>query len=96
MNFTIIERILNNVQIKQADFNEYDWIFGMDHENIKDLNSQKPENCRAKVTLLGSYDPSGDIIIRDPYYVCHFLAFVKSKKVRWKYILNCFYDFTGL
>ncbi|XP_011872536.1 PREDICTED: low molecular weight phosphotyrosine protein phosphatase-like [Vollenhovia emeryi] len=54
--------------IKPSDFNEYDWIFGMDHDNIEDLNKQKPENCRAKVELLGSYDPSGNIIIRDPYY----------------------------
>lgn len=73
---------MNDTQIKQADFNEYDWIFGMDHENIKDLNIQKPENSRAKVELLGSYNPSGDIIIRDPYYVCHFLAFVKPKKAK--------------
>lgn len=53
----------------------------MDHENIENLNSQKPKNCRAKVKLLGSYDPSGEIIIRDPYYVRHFLAFVKPKKL---------------
>lgn len=43
----------------------------MDNDNIQDLNSLKPkEECRAKVELLGSYDPSGEII-RDPYYVCY-------------------------
>lgn len=64
-------------QFKQDDFNEYDWIFGMDHENIKDLNDQKPENCRAKVELLGSYNPSKDIIIRDPYYASNSVGFQK-------------------
>lgn len=68
------------MQITNADFNKFDWIFGMDYENIEHLNNQKPENCRATVELLGSYDPSGEKIIRDPYYVCHLLVFVKSKK----------------
>jgi len=66
----------------EEDFNEYDWIFGMDHQNIEDLNTQKPENCRAKVELLGNYDPSGIIIIRDPYYVCHLLAFIELENKR--------------
>lgn len=52
----------------------------MDYANIEDLHIRKPENCRAKVELLGSYNPSGDIIIRDPYYVCYLLAFTELKK----------------
>lgn len=55
-------------QIVEADFNKYDWIFGMDQANIEDLNRQKPKNCRAKVELLGNYHPGRSIIIRDPYY----------------------------
>ncbi|KAL0122946.1 hypothetical protein PUN28_007543 [Cardiocondyla obscurior] len=64
-------------QIKEADFDSFDWIFGMDNENIKNLNDYKPENCRAKVELLGSYDPSGDFIIRDPYYDSDSIGFQK-------------------
>lgn len=56
----------------ETDFYEYDWIFGMDQENIRDLKNMKPENSRAKIELLGSYNPSGETIIRDPYYVCVF------------------------
>ncbi|XP_070161914.1 low molecular weight phosphotyrosine protein phosphatase-like [Polyergus mexicanus] len=57
-------------QINQNDFNKFDWIFGMDDDNIRDINdikNLKPMECRAKVELLGSYDPSGEVIIRDPY-----------------------------
>lgn len=61
--------IFTYTQILEADFNEFDWIFGMDHENVEDLNIQKPENCRAKVELLGNYHPKGNTIIQDPYYV---------------------------
>lgn len=52
----------------------------MDNDNIQDLNSLKPKECRAKVELLGSYDPSGEIIIRDPYYVCHLSTIYQISK----------------
>ncbi|CAG9854292.1 unnamed protein product [Phyllotreta striolata] len=55
-------------QIKTQDFNEFDYIFGMDEENISDLNSEAPENPKAKIMLLGDFDPQGERIIRDPYY----------------------------
>jgi len=64
-------------EIIDADFNKFDWIFGMDYENIEHLNNQKPENCRATVELLGSYDPSGEKIIRDPYYDSNDVGFRK-------------------
>ncbi|CAB0042402.1 unnamed protein product [Trichogramma brassicae] len=54
--------------VKKSDFLEFDYIFGMDKENIKDLKSQVPENSKASIELLGSYDPEGGDIIRDPYY----------------------------
>lgn len=55
-------------QIKSADFNEFDYVFGMDEENIADLKQRAPKNCKAKILLLGEFDPEGDRIIRDPYY----------------------------
>ena len=45
----------------------------MDNSNIQELNSMKPSNCTAKIELLGKYDPQGDIIIRDPYYVYDYI-----------------------
>lgn len=41
----------------------------MDDDNISELNRLKPSGSKAKVELLGSYDPEGEKIIRDPYYV---------------------------
>lgn len=41
----------------------------MDDENISDLNSKSPKESSAKILLLGDFDPEGERIIRDPYYV---------------------------
>lgn len=42
----------------------------MDVENIQELNKLKPQGSKAIIELLGKYDPKGETIIRDPYYVC--------------------------
>jgi len=54
--------------LKKEDFTHYDYIFGMDHENIKDIKARAPKSYTAKVELFGSYDPKKELIIRDPYY----------------------------
>lgn len=48
----------------------------MDNENISHLNRIKPADGKAKIELLGKYDPEGEIIIRDPYYVMNDFQFV--------------------
>uniref|UniRef100_T1IH30 Low molecular weight phosphotyrosine protein phosphatase n=1 Tax=Strigamia maritima TaxID=126957 RepID=T1IH30_STRMM len=55
-------------QVKKADFNKFNVIFGMDDENINDLKSIAPDSHTASIELLGKYDPEGKTIIRDPYY----------------------------
>ncbi|KAK9871518.1 hypothetical protein WA026_012889 [Henosepilachna vigintioctopunctata] len=55
-------------QIKKSDFSEFDFIFGMDEENVSDLENMAPSNTKAIIGLLGDYDPQGERIIRDPYY----------------------------
>lgn len=55
-------------QLVKEDFNKFDFIFGMDQSNMSELNSKKPKGSKAQVLLLGSFDPEGDTIIRDPYY----------------------------
>lgn len=32
--------------------------------------SNQVKDCKAKIELLGSYDPQKQLIIEDPYYVC--------------------------
>ncbi|XP_018562437.1 low molecular weight phosphotyrosine protein phosphatase 1 [Anoplophora glabripennis] len=55
-------------QIEDEDFHEFDYIFGMDENNISNLQDQAPIGSKAKILLLGDYDPQGERIIRDPYY----------------------------
>lgn len=60
------------------DFETFDFIFGMDEENISDLKRMAPGNCRAKIGLLGEFDPQGERIIRDPYYVSLYLSTTRN------------------
>ncbi|XP_068626532.1 low molecular weight phosphotyrosine protein phosphatase-like [Battus philenor] len=55
-------------QITSEDFNHYNFIFGMDESNMRDLKSRAPNGSTAKLLLFGDFDPQGDRIIRDPYY----------------------------
>ncbi|KAF2881891.1 hypothetical protein ILUMI_24272, partial [Ignelater luminosus] len=55
-------------QIESEDFNEFDYIFGMDENNISNLKEVAPRDSKAKIFLLGDFDPEGDRIIRDPYF----------------------------
>ncbi|KAF8773828.1 Low molecular weight phosphotyrosine protein like [Argiope bruennichi] len=50
------------------DYKNFDYIFGMDENNIRDIKRMAPKNSTAKIELLGDYDPEGPCIIRDPYY----------------------------
>ncbi|KAK5637920.1 hypothetical protein RI129_012215 [Pyrocoelia pectoralis] len=55
-------------QLQPADYNNFDYIFGMDESNMSDIWADAPSNCKAKILMLGDFDPEGDRIIRDPYY----------------------------
>lgn len=55
-------------QIRKDDFRKFDFIFGMDKSIISDLKRMAPADTKASIELLGSYDPNGKHIIRDPYY----------------------------
>lgn len=55
-------------QLVKEDFNRFNFIFGMDQSNVNDINRKKPKGSKAEVLLLGSFDPEGDTIIKDPYY----------------------------
>ncbi|RZF36220.1 hypothetical protein LSTR_LSTR008546 [Laodelphax striatellus] len=55
-------------QLSTEDFRKFDYIFGMDEENMDALKTRTPKDSKAECLLLGSFDPSGETIIRDPYY----------------------------
>nr|XP_033793450.1 low molecular weight phosphotyrosine protein phosphatase isoform X1 [Geotrypetes seraphini] len=57
-------------QVTKDDFFTYDYILCMDESNLRDLKrkSGQIKNCKAKIELLGTYDPQKLLIIEDPYY----------------------------
>uniref|UniRef100_A0AAY4EJL7 Low molecular weight phosphotyrosine protein phosphatase n=1 Tax=Denticeps clupeoides TaxID=299321 RepID=A0AAY4EJL7_9TELE len=57
-------------QVTKDDFLSFDFILCMDESNLRDLNKKANtvKNFKAKVELLGTYDPEKQLIIKDPYY----------------------------
>lgn len=82
-------------QIKPADFKKYDYIFGMDEENIDDLNGLRPKDGTSKILMLGDFDPEGDRIIRDPYYVRNCTEMLKTQNTTQSCIFFSFLSFTS-
>lgn len=77
------------IVIEPDDFKKYDYIFGMDDENIDKLHEICPEDATAKILLLGDFDPEGDRIIRDPYHVS---GLTSSEKYRFFVLFFLFYN----
>ncbi|XP_006007396.1 low molecular weight phosphotyrosine protein phosphatase isoform X1 [Latimeria chalumnae] len=57
-------------QVTKDDFATFDYILCMDESNLRDLKKKAAQvkTCKAKIELLGSYDPQKELIIKDPYY----------------------------
>lgn len=50
-----------------------------DYDNMQELEDMKPKvGGKAKLLLLGDFDPEGDKVIRDPYYDNDALGFEKA------------------
>lgn len=54
-------------QVKVDDYRNFDFILGMDDDNLQALTRGIPSDSRAVIKFLGSYDPQGVKIIHDPY-----------------------------
>ncbi len=58
-------------QLSDADFSNFDYIFGMDKENISNIKKRCPKSFKGTVEYFGNYSSSNrseNIIIVDPYY----------------------------
>lgn len=57
-------------QITAKDYEKFDYIFGMDANNMSDLKQMAPKGSKAKILQLGKFDSdrSHNGIIVDPYY----------------------------
>lgn len=60
-------------QIRQADFEIYDWIIGMDQSNVNELKELAPEDAKQKVHLFLDVVPEKKGKgVPDPYYTHDF------------------------
>ena len=65
------------LQITSDDFFKFDYIFGKDEDNIRDLKRSKPPGATAIIELFGKYHTKPNTIIRDPYYVSEVFFYAK-------------------
>jgi protein-tyrosine phosphatase len=52
------------------DFKDFDWILGMDRQNLRDLENRAPREHLPKLRLMREFDPEGGpgAEVPDPYY----------------------------
>jgi protein-tyrosine phosphatase len=55
-------------KISEEDFENFDYIVAMDHDNVRDLKRKCPEDLQHKITLFMSHTDSEYDEIPDPYY----------------------------
>ncbi len=53
-------------RIRPEDFRAFDWILGMDEENLRDLRRMAPADAAAQIALVT--EPWGGGRVTDPYY----------------------------
>ena len=57
-----------SIPLSRADFYEFDYLIGMDQQNVRDLLEMAPADCQGKVF---PFDQEG---VPDPYYTSRFEA----------------------
>ena len=58
-------------RVRTEDFHEFDYVFAMDGENLRDLRHLEAQaDGSARLTLFREFDPvrDGDLDVPDPYY----------------------------
>lgn len=55
-------------KVEEQDFKKFDYILGMDNQNIANLLNACPEEFKHKVSLLLSFGGSEEKEVPDPYY----------------------------
>ena len=58
------------VKVRLTDFEDFDYIFAMDHSNLHDLQrlQQRKPQGKAKVMLFGEHSGGKVEVVEDPYY----------------------------
>eukprot|EP00835_Amoeboradix_gromovi_P005430 NODE_508_length_7458_cov_0.132491.p7 type:complete len:170 gc:universal NODE_508_length_7458_cov_0.132491:5379-5888(+) len=58
-------------QLCKTDFNSFQYILGMDDENVKNIKKMRPGSFTGTIEYFGNYgskDNGKNVIIHDPYY----------------------------
>ena len=55
-------------QVRDEDFQLFDYILAMDDANLNELRKRAPQNCRASMGLLLDYSDTRQEMVPDPYY----------------------------
>ena len=55
-------------QVEAEDFDEFDYIFAMDKENLHNLQSIRPKASKAELSLFLNYSQLNEDEVPDPYY----------------------------
>jgi protein-tyrosine-phosphatase len=55
-------------QLSSDDYQNFDWLLGMDGDNLANLHDRQPQSAPARIALLADYDPQGASEVGDPYY----------------------------
>ena len=74
------------VLLKQADYDKYDLILGMDHENIRDMMRLFNGDPEGKVHLLKEYSTGGEV--EDPWYNGDFHTTYEDVSLACKMLLD--------
>jgi protein-tyrosine phosphatase len=60
-------------QLKQSDYDDFDYIMCMDHANLDNVQAAAPDHSNAKIELFLDYAPNQPLrAVPDPYYEDNF------------------------
>lgn len=54
--------------LEAEDFERFDYILAMDHDNLAAIEARRPPECRARIDLFLSYAGRPDEAVPDPYF----------------------------
>ncbi|MBZ9538526.1 low molecular weight protein-tyrosine-phosphatase [Modicisalibacter tunisiensis] len=54
--------------LEAEDFERFDYILAMDHDNLAAIEARRPAGCRARIDLFLSYAGRPDEAVPDPYF----------------------------
>ncbi|WNL40383.1 low molecular weight protein-tyrosine-phosphatase [Halomonas sp. PAMB 3232] len=54
--------------LRREDFDAFDYVLGMDRDNLDAIRAMAPDGCRARTGLFLEYSDAGETEVPDPYF----------------------------